>query len=101
MEKSIRKSYELLATNVLRGFDDEWVSAILSNASESEFDRLRLFFKSDNYQIFCGLCNINAEDWQKFLEALKTRASTNKKIYAELKQQWLKRQHLLMEEELI
>ena len=101
MENSIRKGYERLSTNVLRGFNDEWVQAIVSCANESEFDKLRQYFHSEEYEIFCGLCGINAKDWQQFLEKLKSKACTNKKLYAQLKARWYERKHLENEEDLV
>jgi len=106
MENSIRKGYERLATKVLKDFNGDWVRAIVFRDKESDFDELRKFFATENYELFCNLCSINAKDWQNFLENLKTRAFADKKLHATLQEQWYKQQHnkdfyddLLMEQQ--
>ena len=106
MKDSIMKGYESLATDVLKDFNNDWIRLIVFNDDESEFNELREFFKSENYEVFCNVCDIKPENWQKFLENLKTRAFADKELHATLQEQWYKQQHnkdlyddLLMEQQ--
>ena len=106
MENYTRKGYEDLATRVLKEFDDDWVKAIVFSYNESDFDKLREFFATENYELFCSVCGINAENWQQFLENLKAKAFADKELHATLQEQWYKQQHnkdlyddLLMEQQ--
>lgn len=93
MENAIRKGYERLATKMLKDFNEDWVKAIIFHNNESDFNELRKFFATENYELFCNLCGVNAENWKNFLENLKIRACTDKKLYATLQEQWYKQQH--------
>ena len=101
MKNSTTDGYVLLSTQVLLRFDYAWTQAIIDYADEKEFNKLRKYFKDEKYEIFCGLCNIDAANWQKRLENIKTRAFADKNYYTHIKKCHEKKPDLKDEEELI